>query len=225
MKAKVLAGVPAENCALYHQVRFNVGDPAAWIQIQPKESTESNQSTKRIFIVRDIEVERAKAVVKADLIAPPASFTPPGGLSGDRATATAQSVAQCLLQEKVTTVIADRTLPFIYAWHIQQTGIPIEYSAELGVLERRVKDEQEIEWLRQSQAVTEDAIAMACQTIARAKADAQGILHHEGQALTSERMRQMISIYLLGRGYSNHHDSIVAALPHSADCHDRGSAR
>ncbi len=223
MKAKVLAGVPAENCALYHQVRFNVGDPAAWIQIQPKESTESNQSTKRIFIVRDIEVERAKAVVKADLIAPPASFTPPGGLSGDRATATAQSVAQCLLQEKVTTVIADRTLPFIYAWHIQQTGIPIEYSAELGVLERRVKDEQEIEWLRQSQAVTEDAIAMACQTIARAKADAQGILHHEGQALTSERMRQMISIYLLGRGYSNHHDSIVAALPHSADCHDRGS--
>ncbi len=93
----------------------------------------------------------------------------------------------------------------------------------MGVIERRVKDEQEIAWMQTAQSVTEDAILMACQTIARATADRDGVLHHDGAPLTSERMRQTISVYLLQRGYSNHHDSIVASLPHSADCHDRGA--
>ncbi|MFO1065344.1 MAG: M24 family metallopeptidase [Pirellulales bacterium] len=217
MKARVLAGIPAENHALYHRVRFGVGDPAAWLEI------EDGSNRRTVFIVRDIEVERAKAAVKADLIIPPAASAPAGGLSGDRATATAQSVAEYLKRAGVTYVVTDRTLPYIYAWHIAQAGLTLDYSAEFGVLERRVKDEQEIQWLSAAQSVTEDAIAMACGTIARAKADAEGNLHHAGAVLTSERMRKMISVYLLERGFSNHHDSIVASLPHSADCHDRGA--
>ncbi len=213
LKAKLLAGIPAENSALFHRVRFNVGDPAAWIELE----------NRKLFIVRDIEVDRAKAAVKADTIVPPAHFTPAGGLSGDRATATAQAVAECLRRENVSLVTTDRTLPFIYAWHVQQAGIAIDYSSEMGVIERRVKDEQEIAWMQTAQSVTEDAILMACQTIAKAQADRDGVLHHDGAPLTSERMRQTISVYLLERGYSNHHDSIVASLPHSADCHDRGS--
>lgn len=218
MKAKLLAGIPAENSALFHRVRFGVGDPAAWIELAGE-----NGPAKRIFIVRDIEVDRARSAVQVDRVAAPAEFAPSGGLSGDRATATAQAVAECLRREKVSSVTTDRTLPFIFAWHIQQAGIPLEYAPEMGVRERRVKDEQEIEWLRKAQAVTEDAILMACQTIARASADRKGILHHAGEPLTSERMRQMISVYLLELGFSNHHDSIVASLPHSADCHDRGA--
>lgn len=213
MKAKLLAGIPAENSALFHRVRFNVGDPAAWIELE----------NRKLFIVRDIEVDRARAAVKADQVLPPAEFTPKGGLSGDRATATAQAVAECLRRNNVQSVTTDRTLPFIYAWHIQQAGIAMEYCSELGVIERRVKDEQEIAWMQTAQSVTEDAILMACQTIARATADRQGVLHHDGGPLTSERMRQSISVYLLERGYSNHHDSIVASLPHSADCHDHGA--
>lgn len=213
MKAKLLAGIPAENSALFHRVRFNVGDPAAWIDFEGR----------TLFIVRDIEVDRARAAVKADQVAPPADFTPTSGLSGDRATATAQAVAECLRREKVSTVTTDRTLPFIYAWHIQQAGITLQYCPDMGVIERRVKDEQEIAWMQTAQNVTEDAILMACQTIAKAKADRDGVLHLEGAPLTSERLRQTISVYLLQRGYSNHHDSIVASLPHSADCHDRGA--
>ncbi len=71
MKAKLLAGIPAENSALFHRVRFNVGDPAAWIELEDR----------KLFIVRDIEVDRARAAVKADQVVPPAEFTPAGGLS------------------------------------------------------------------------------------------------------------------------------------------------
>jgi Xaa-Pro aminopeptidase len=220
MKAKLMAGVPAENSALYHRVRFNVGDPAAWIELS---GTGPSARPTSLFLVRDIEVDRARAAVRVDRVAAPAEFQPSGGLSGDRATATAQAVAEFLRQQQVASVITDRTLPYIFAWHIQQAGIALEYAAEMGVAERRVKDAQEIDWLQKAQAVTEDAMLMACQTVAHATAGADGVLQHDGSPLTSERLRRMISIYLLERGFSNHHDSIVASLPDAADCHARGS--
>jgi Xaa-Pro aminopeptidase len=120
-------------------------------------------------------------------------------------------------------VITDRTLPFIFAWHLQQAGIAVDYSAELGVLDRRVKDEHEIQWLIAAQGATEAAMAMACETVARATAGRDGTLEHAGAPLTSERLRKMISVYLLDLGYGTPHDSIVASTPHSADCHERGS--
>ena len=217
MQARLLAGIPSENSALFHRVRFGVGDPAAWIQF----SDSASEST--LFILRDIEVDRARSAVKVTRVAAPADFTPSGGLSGDRATATAQAVAECLKRNGVTQVTTDRTLPYIFAGYIQQVGIALAYDAEMGVRERRVKDAQEIEWLQRAQHVTEDAVLMACETIARSTAAGDGTLMHAGSALTSERMRQMISVYLLERGFSNHHDSIVASLPQSADCHERGS--
>lgn len=214
--ASLLAGIPSENPALYHKIRFAVGDPAAWLSLQIDGQHRSE------FIVRDIEAERARKAVQVDLVTSPANYPPAGGLSGDRATATAQAVAECLRRSDVQCVTTDRTLPFIFAWHIQQAGIQLEYSQDLGVLDRRVKDEQEIEWLTAAQRVTEDAMVMACQTVAQATADSTGKLHHAGELLTSERLRKMISVYLLERDYSNPHDSIVATLPHSADCHERG---
>lgn len=212
-----MAGIPNENPALYHRIRFGVGDPAAWMSIRTPESTKS------LFLVRDIEMQRAKESVRVDQVACPADYTPAAGMSGDRATATAQAVAECLRQHEVQTVTTDRTLPFIFAWHIQQAGIALDYSAELGVLERRTKDEQEIEWIRQAQEATEATMLMALETIARAQADSAGILHVDAEPLTSERVQALISADLLQRGFSNPHGSIVATLPHTADCHGRGS--
>ncbi len=214
--AVLLAGIPSENPALYHRVRFRVGDPAAWLSL----NLDGQQRSE--FIVRDIEMDRARKSVRVDSIACPADYTPSGGLSGDRATATAQAVAECLQRAKVTQVTTDRTLPYIFAWHIAQTGIEVEYSPELGVIDRRVKDAQELEWLAEAQRVTEDTMRMACQTVAHATANVQGELQHNGSVLTSERLRKMISLFLLDRDYSNPHDSIVASWPHSADCHARG---
>ncbi len=215
--ATLLAGIPSENPAFYHRVRFAVGDPAAWLAI------EVDGAKRTEFIVRDIEKDRAIKKVKVDKVSCPADYEPSGGLSGDRATATAQAVAECARLAGVQRVVTDRTLPFIFAWHLQQAGIAVDYSAELGVIDRRVKDEQELEWLAAAQQATESAMLMACQTVARATANREGILMHDGAELTSERLRKMISSHLLELGYGTPNDSIVASTPHSADCHERGS--
>ncbi|MEM8736767.1 MAG: hypothetical protein AAGG44_21225, partial [Planctomycetota bacterium] len=148
----LIAGIPVENPAFFHRVRFAVGDPAAWLRFDLDGKVETQ------FIVRDIEMDRAREKVTADSYACPADYTPTGGLSGDRATATAQSVAECLKRSSVELVRTDRTLPFIFAWHIQEAGIQLEYCPELGVSERRSKDEQELEWLQEAQRVTENAM-------------------------------------------------------------------
>lgn len=215
--AILMAGIPSENLALYHRVRFAAGDPAAWLNIQ------FNGTSHTEFIVRDIEVERARRKVPVDRVACPADYAPGKGLSGDRATATAQSVVECLSRHSVKRVKTDRTLPFLFAWHIQQAGIKLDYCPDLGVIDRRIKSEDEIECLAEAQRDTEKAMLMACQTVANAKASSDGSLLHGNQKLTSELLQRMISELLLDCGYQCPHGMIVATTPRSADCHDKGA--
>lgn len=214
--ATVMAGIPATNLSLYRAIRFKVGDPTALLTL-PK----SDGGTERLLIIRDIEMGRAKQHARVDRVHCPADFEPAGGLSGDRETATAQSVAECLRARGVTRVRADRSLPLIYAHFIEKAGLTLECDTEMGVLERRSKDSEELAWLREAQRATEGAMQRACETVARATAAADGTLLHEGAPLTAERLRTIIDVHLLAQGYENP-ESIVACGAQGADCHDHG---
>ncbi|MBG80898.1 MAG: hypothetical protein CMJ39_09350 [Phycisphaerae bacterium] len=213
--AIVMAGIPAVNKSLYQAMRFNVGDPAAVIQF-------TGDRNERLLILRDIEMDRAKAKANADTVKCPADYAPAGGLSGDRETATAQATAECLAQAGVPSITSDRTLPLSFTHEIRQRGIEIEYDPDLGVLDRRQKSEQEVELLRQAQSDTESAIRMACELIATASPDAEGVLQHDGDDLTSERIRELIDLHLLRLGYETT-PSIVAGGRCGGDCHERGT--
>lgn len=214
--AVLLAGVPAVNNALYHRLRFSVGDPVAIIEL-----TQGNDM-RRTLILRDIEMHRARQHARADMVACPADFTSTQGLSGDRETATAQAAAECLARAGVTRVLADRSLPLLFVHEVQKRGIAVECDPEFGVFERRAKDQQEIEWLEEAQSDTELAVEMACNLVARAQVARDGMLTHDGAALTSERVRQAIDLWLLNRGYLSPR-AIVIGGPAGADCHDAGS--
>lgn len=215
--ARIIAGVPARSAALYREIRFSVGDPAALVVLPGAGAS----GAERLLIIRDIEMERARKGARADRVACPADFVPAGGLSGDRETATSQSVAECVRRAGLGRAVLDRSTPAIY-WHeLVRAGIAVECDPSMGVVERRSKDAQEIGWLREAQAQTEAAMRMACELVARASAAADGTLMHAGEMLTSERVRAAIDRFLLDLGYSNP-ESIVAGGPIGADCHDHG---
>ncbi|MBT3606369.1 MAG: hypothetical protein HN521_25140, partial [Candidatus Latescibacteria bacterium] len=71
----VLAGVPAGNPVLYHRIQFLVGDSAVYIGLPGGDS---------VLFVRDIEMDRARKIARADRIVCASDFPPEGGLSGDR---------------------------------------------------------------------------------------------------------------------------------------------
>ena len=213
---RLTAGVPARNFILYHTIRFLVGDPTALVEFP-----DAAPGKRRVLILREIEMDRARTHARADVVASPKDFAPATGLSGDRETATAQSVAECLRRAGARRVVTDRSLPFIYAHHLREAGIEVEYDPDKGVLDRRAKDAREIEWLAEAQRDTETVMERACRTIARAQARGDGVLLHEGSPLTAERMMTLIDTWLLDLGYSNE-NSIVACGTVGADCHDHG---
>ena len=216
-RARVMAGIPALNSTFYWRLRFSVGDPAALIELPAGDA-----DAQSILLLRDIEMERARKHARVDDVGCPADYAPENGLSGDRETATAQAVAECLRRHGIAHVVADRTLPLIYADEIQKLGIVVDCDPTWGVTGRRSKDEQEIEWLREAQRVTEEAMAMACGMIAHATAARDGVLQVDGQPLTAERVRAAIDVWLLERGYTNP-SSIIACGGQAADCHNLGS--
>ena len=167
-------------------------------------------------------MERARACARVDRVACPADYTPAGGLSGDRETANAQAAAECLRRAGVTRVVGDRTLPLIFAEFARRAGITVECDPDQWVQERRQKTPEEIQHLRESQQVTEQAVQMACRLIASATARQDGVLMHEGMPLTSERVRSAVDHWLLDRDFANPM-TIIAGGPAAADCHYLGS--
>lgn len=214
--ARIVAGVPETNSTLYWRIGFCVGDPVALVVLPVDGGTES------ILILRDIEMERARRRARVDRVACPADFTPPGGLSGDRETATAQAAAECIRRAGVACAVADRSLPMLYADLIHRAGIDVECDPEMWVSQRRRKTQVEIDHIRDAQNVTEQAVQMACQVVARADADATGTLLYQGAPLTSERLRATVDHFLIERGFISL-TSIIAGGPRGADCHDQGT--
>lgn len=208
-----MAGHTENHASLYRRIRFSVHDPVALI--------EWDGEAEKLLILRDIEMERAKQQARVTRVHCPADFTPAEGLSGDRATATAQAVAECLRRSGVERVSGDRFLPLIYVEMIRRVGIEVEYDSDLGVLDRRQKDEEEIACLRESQRVTEEAIERVCRLIARSEANAEGVLVSDGKRLNSEYLRLHVDQFFLERGYTNP-PSIIAGGPASSDCHNIG---
>lgn len=224
----IRAGVSSVNKSLYHQIRFACHDPAILIEVGDR-----GLAARRILILRDVELARARLPVsqggaRADEIHAYQEFAPASGLSGERETAAAQAAAECLVRLGVGLVVADRSLPLIYSHYLCERGIRVACDPQLGILERRAKDAQEIEFLAKAQRMTEEAIAQACEMIARAPARSDGVLldHTLGknslEPLTSERVKSQIDVFLMQRGFTST-GCIVAGGAQASDCHHSGA--
>jgi Xaa-Pro aminopeptidase len=212
----LMAGIPQTNSALYHRIRFLVGDPAAYVQLPLP-----GGGIRSVLILRDIEMDRARRYARATEVACPRDYAPARGLSGDRETATAQAAAECLRRAGVKQVVADRTLPLIFAELVREAGIGVTCDVNIGVTDRRRKDTEELAHIREAQAATEQIIERTCRMIARAEVGRDGILMYDGGQLTSERVRAMVNHWFIDLGFVNP-PSIIAGGPAGGDCHDLG---
>ncbi|HEB60833.1 MAG TPA: M24 family metallopeptidase [Phycisphaeraceae bacterium] len=209
----IMAGIPTVNFNVYRRLRFKAGDTVVFLDLGGGETH---------AIMRDIEMERARRNKAAKYIHCPADIVPREKLSGDRDSANAQAAAELLIKSGVSRVVADRTLPLLFAHHLQERGIDVTCDTELGIMERRCKDEWEIEQLRKAQRTTEQTMQRACEIVADSQAGAGGVLQYRGETLTSEWLRNFIETDLMKSNFAAP-PSIVACGPQGADCHDLGS--
>ena len=86
---------------------------------------------------------------------------------------------------------------------------------------RRVKTEQEISYIETTQRAVEEACAHAVRILRESGVSVDGTLLHEGEPLTSERLRFEIDTELLRRGCAAS-GTITAGGAQTADPHERG---
>jgi len=123
----------------------------------------------------------------------------------------------------VDSVAVPPRFPLKTADALRERGVEVTADTDGVVTEiRATKTDAEIERVRAAQKANEASMAAAEALLRNADVAVDGTLTHDGEALTSERVKEEIEVTLLREGCSLD-ETIVACGTDAADPHDRGS--
>lgn len=175
------------------------------------------------LLVSGLEYTRAKTDSDADDVRKTAEFGyRERAESMDPRLAWKQVIADFVAEAGVESVLVPASFPTSTADVLRERDVRVVWDDEyvLGDV-RAVKDEREVDCIRATQRANERAMAVAAELLERATV-ADGVLHLDGDPLTSERVRRRIEVSLLEDGCGMD-DCIVASGPAAARAHDSGS--
>jgi Xaa-Pro aminopeptidase len=139
-----------------------------------------------------------------------------------RTVGRAKTVAAFLDAHDVSTVATPYRFPLGPADALRDAGVSVAAEETDVVTEiRAVKRPDELDHVRAAQRANEEAMAAAEELLATADV-VDGVLHHDGDPLTSEHIKTKIELTLLREGCALD-ETIVACGADAADPHDRGS--
>ena len=134
-----------------------------------------------------------------------------------------RTIAAFLDEYGVESVATPPRFPLQTADGLREQGIEVMPDTDGVVTEiRALKTDEEVDHIREAQQANEAAMQRAEELLTAATVDEEGQLEHEGETLTSERVKTEIEMELLRHGCALD-DTIVACGRNAADPHDRGS--
>lgn len=138
--------------------------------------------------------------------------SPTGGLA---------DVALALLRRnKVKRVVVPGSFPLEYGDFLRRSGIAVATGGSPFFQSRLTKSEAEVAMIRAAQEATEASMDAAIRAIRRAEIRGD-LLYLDGQVLTSERVREIVGVDLLKRGF-NAGNPIIAGGLQACDPHEAG---
>ncbi|UPW00475.1 Xaa-Pro peptidase family protein [Halorussus gelatinilyticus] len=139
-----------------------------------------------------------------------------------RTEGTHRVVAAFLDDRGVASVAAPERFPLGTADDLREQGVAVEVLDEDVVTEiRAVKTDEEIDHVHAAQRANEAAMR-AAEDLLEAATVEDGVLYHDGEELTSERVKEEIEVTLLRHGCALD-ETIVAYGADAAGPHNRGS--
>jgi Xaa-Pro aminopeptidase len=175
------------------------------------------------LLVSGLEYGRAKTDARAATVARLSDYDYRDRVSAAGPVAgRAAVVADFLADRDVDSVAVPARFPLGTADGLRDAGVAVDVDADDAVTRlRAVKTATEVEHVRRAQRANERAMGAAESLLASATV-VDGILHHDGDPLTSEAVRREIELTLLEEGCALD-ETIVACGADAADPHDRGS--
>jgi Xaa-Pro aminopeptidase len=135
---------------------------------------------------------------------------------------SAEMTLRVLSREGITQAVTTSNLPLYTADYLRANGVDLICHPHLLHDLRERKDVTEVAAIEVAQRATERAMRAAVQLVAASTVGAGGVLEHDGQPLTAERLRAAIDASLMEDGCSGD-GTITASGPDSAEPHNRGA--
>ena len=122
----------------------------------------------------------------------------------------------------ITSASMPETFPLWLADRLRSEGVELNVDNEYFDERRRVKTDDQLAGMRRAQRAAEAGMDAARDMLRRAEANGDGALELEGEPLTVERVKSVMSQVFAAHG-STADDFIVAPGPQGAVGHDMGS--
>ena len=209
-----LVDADSENADQYYLSGFDAPDPFVTLY----------DGEIHLLFARSLEYGRAKREARAATVERDVDFGYREKISEHGADdAPYHVLAEFLRSYDVESVAVPPRFPVSVADGLRELGVDVEPDRDSVVTAVRArKTDAEVEFVRDAQAANEKAMAAAESLFREADVDSEGRLTHDGDVLTSERVKEEIEVTLLRDGCALD-QTIVAGGSNAADPHDRGS--
>jgi Xaa-Pro aminopeptidase len=209
--ARLIVAPSDTDADMLYATRIFIGDPFIFLQ----------QKGKRILVLSDLEIDRAKKNAKADEFVMFNQLEREVQGKAKKAPPYEKVLAHFLTKRGVKRALVPANFPLGFANEIKRNGIALETSNGLFWPAREKKTAEEIRLLERALRMTETGMKRGMEILKASKPGAGKKLKWSGKTLTSETLRAEIDSAILRAG-GVPTNTIVAGGDQACDPHERG---
>jgi Xaa-Pro aminopeptidase len=210
-EARLIIAASEVDSDLFYATRFLAPDPFVFLW----------HGAEKILLMSDLEVDRTRAQAAVDLVLSFRVYEERARARGSERPSLVETLHELLAERGVRSVLVPGSFPLEHGDDLRERGITVQWKRAPFFEERLVKRPDEVDAitaaLRRTEAALERAIAAIRQADVR-----EGILWWQGERLTSERVKGLITMTLLEAGLIAER-TIVACGAQGCDPHNQGS--
>jgi Xaa-Pro aminopeptidase len=209
--ARLIVAPSDTDADMLYATRIFIGDPFIFLQ----------QKGKRILVLSDLEIDRAKKNAKADEFVMFNQLEREVQGKAKKAPPYEKVLAHFLTKRGVKRALVPANFPLGFANEIKRKGIALETSNGLFWPAREKKTAEEIRLLERALRMTETGMKRGMEILKASKLGTGKKLKWSGKTLTSEILRAEIDSAILRAG-GVPTNTIVAGGDQACDPHERG---
>jgi len=209
--ARLIVAPSDTDADMLYATRIFIGDPFIFLQ----------QKGKRILVLSDLEIDRAKKNAKADEFVMFNQLEREVQGKAKKAPPYEKVLAHFLTKRGVKRALVPANFPLGFANEIKRNGIALETSNGLFWPAREKKTAEEIRLLERALRMTETGMKRGMEILKASKPGTGKKLRWSGKTLTSEILRAEIDSAILRAG-GVPTNTIVAGGDQACDPHERG---
>jgi len=210
--AKLIIASSEKDSDIYYASGFFAPDPFIFLELPDK---------RKILVMSDLEIERAKTESKADEILSSTHYIQKAKERGIDYPSLLDELHEVLLELHLKHLLVPENFPIGYGDFLRKKGYKIKSKKEPFFEERLIKTEKEIELISKVLKNTEEVFGLVVEEIKKTKIK-DNILYRGKEPLQSEDIKRLINEELMKKQCVAQH-TIVACGDDACNPHNMGS--